>query len=74
MTTPDNPNSKPTLAECRAIIDAAPLQVLVEIVDALRVMRDQPAAQEIDDDHHQRRPQAGWWRRRQRGRPSRRRM
>ena len=61
----------PTLADCIAIIDAAPPPILVEIVDALRVMRDSPAALVVDaDDHHQRRPRAGWWRRRQRGKSS----
>ena len=64
--------AKPTLTECRATIDAAPLQILVEIRDALRVMRDPPAAQVIDDDHHPRRPRPGWWRRRQRGKSNHR--
>ena len=38
MTTNDDPTTKakPTLAEIRALIDAAPLSVLVEIRDYLR--------------------------------------
>lgn len=48
MTTTETPNPEPapTLAECRAMLDAAPLSVLTEIRDALRVMRDPPAAEE----------------------------
>ena len=53
MTTTETPNAEipntdPTqaLAECRAMLDAAPLSVLTEIRDALRVMRDPPAAEE----------------------------
>lgn len=65
-------HAKPTLDACRAIIVSAPLQTLVEIRDALRVMRDLPAAEVVDDDHHQRRPRPGWWRRRQRGKSNHR--
>ena len=48
MTTTETPNPEPdpTLAECRAMLDAAPQSVLIEIRDALRVMRDPPAAEE----------------------------
>ena len=57
MTTTETPNAEipntdPTqaLAECRAMLDAAPLSVLVEIRDALQVMRDQPATLVDADD------------------------
>ena len=52
MTTNDDPTTKakPTLAEIRAMIAAAPLSVLAEIRDALQVMRDQPATLADPDD------------------------
>ena len=48
-TKTPNPETTPTLADCLAVIHAAPPPILVEIRDALRVMRDQLAAQVVDD-------------------------